>query len=253
MDVMCYIFVTLVLLFCNTFALDLKRESVEWGTTLALSAGSYIFYKSGPFFDEPLLEGSTDKPLTHETVPTTWLISVSALTAAGTMAIPPESNDFETRYHYAKGLVQAFAVNSFLTTLGKDITGRYRPNADARMAANYDEHKLRDSFPSGHSSTSFAVASYLSLYIWEATAEGGTSENIGKALLTAVLIGSAGWIGYTRIEDNAHRPDEVLTGAALGTVVGVGAFYYQHSNIRKEAQSGAVSASPIGISFTWRF
>lgn len=250
---MCYIFVTLVLLFCNTFALDWKRETAEWGTTLALGAGSYIFYKSGPFFEEPLLDGSTDKPLLPETVPTNWLISVSALTAAGTMVIPPESNDLETRYQYAKGLVQAFALNSFLTTLGKDITGRYRPNADARLAANYDELKLRDSFPSGHSSTSFAVASYLSLYIWEATAARGTSENIGKALLTAVLIGTAGWIGYSRIEDNAHRPDEVLTGAALGTAVGMGTFYYQHSNVKKNTPSGEVSASPIGISFTWRF
>jgi len=251
--VKCYIFVTLLLLLSNTQALDWKRETVEWGLTMGLAAGTYASYKSGPFFEEPLIGGETDKPLVDETVPTTWLMSASALTSVGILAIPPSHNDLETRYLYAKGMAQAFVLNSFLTIIGKDIIGRYRPNADARIVEGYSENKLRDSFPSGHTSTSFTVASYLSLYLWEAMDRGSTPEEIGKGLVTAVLAGTAGWIGYTRIEDNAHRPGEVLTGAVLGTAVGVGTFYYQHSRVENRNIAAEISAYPMGITFTWRF
>lgn len=249
----CYISITILLLICNTFALEWEREAVEWGITLGTGAGAYALSRSGPFFEEPLFGGETDKPLVDETVPSKWLYSVSALSAAGILAIPAPNDDIQTRYLYAKGMVQTLAINSFLTTLGKDFVGRYRPNADARAAAGYDEKDLRDSFPSGHASTSFAVASYLTLYLWEATGEGADSENIAKGLFTAILAGTAGWVGYTRINDNAHRFDEVLAGAALGTAVGAGTFYYQHAQAEKEAPSGKVSVSPIGITLTWRF
>ncbi len=237
----------------NTFALDWKRETVEWSLTCSAGAGAYACWKSGPFTDEPLIVGETDKPLVPETVPNSWLMSVSALAGAGVIAIPPSQNDLETRYIYTKGLVQTVALNSFLTTLGKDITGRYRPNADARQAAGYDETRIRDSFPSGHTSTSFAVASYLSLYLWQAVDSESESEKIARGFFTAILIGTAGWVGYSRVEDNAHRWDEVLSGAVLGTAVGAGTFYYQHSQAEGRIPTGQVSAYPMGINITWSF
>jgi len=243
----------LIFIIVTAPAIDWRREAIEWGISGVAGTGAYILYETGPFFDEPLIGGDTDAPLIEETVPTKWLVAGCAVAGASILAIPPSNNGLETRYYYAKGFAQAVTLNAFATSLGKDIVGRYRPNADARDGASYDDSSLRDSFPSGHSSMSFTAASYLSLYLWEATGDNrSASEIIGKSLLTAALAGSATWVSRTRIEDNAHRTDDVIAGAALGCAMGAGTFYYQHLRVNKIANAD-IALSPTGITLIWRF
>lgn len=62
------------------------------------------------------------------------------------------------------------------------------------------------SFPSGHTSTSFAAAATLhNRYGWEAA-------------LPAYLVAS--FVGLSRVEARKHRVGDVLVGAAVGTAVG---------------------------------
>jgi membrane-associated phospholipid phosphatase len=62
------------------------------------------------------------------------------------------------------------------------------------------------SFPSGHTSTSFAAAATLhNRYGWEAG-------------LPAYLVAS--FVGLSRVEARKHRVGDVLVGAAIGTTVG---------------------------------
>lgn len=63
-----------------------------------------------------------------------------------------------------------------------------------------------NSFPSGHTSTSFAAAATLhNRYGWEAG-------------LPAYLVAS--FVGVSRVEARKHRVGDVLVGAAIGTTVG---------------------------------
>src|SRR3546814_15889307 len=62
------------------------------------------------------------------------------------------------------------------------------------------------SFPSGHTSTSFAAAATLhNRYGWEAG-------------LPAYVVAS--FVGLSRVEAKRHRVGDVLVGAAIGTVTG---------------------------------
>ncbi len=240
----------LVLLAGNIFALNYTHEAVEWGATGLVGLGVYSLWRCGPFFEKPLFGGETDAPFVDETVPNGWLVISNAGIGAAIFAIPTEMG-MEDKYGYAKGFVQTQVLNSFLVLIVKDVTGRYRPNADAKSLAGYKERDFRDSFPSGHTATCFATATYFSMYVWTAFGENDSNgEIIGKTVLTAALYGLASWVGYTRVQDNAHRTDDVIAGAALGSAAAAGIFVFQHNRGR-----AALELNPVegGISLTWRF
>jgi len=75
------------------------------------------------------------------------------------------------------------------------------PEADPLLGAS------RWSFPSGHAATAFAGAVALT-YLWRA----------GAPLF--FLLATA--IAFSRVYVGVHYPSDVLAGAALGTVVGLG-------------------------------
>jgi len=77
----------------------------------------------------------------------------------------------------------------------------------------------RKSFPSGHSSISFALATYGSLvigghFVWGDGATRG-SRTLGIAAQTA-LMGAAAFTTASRVDDGRHHLGDVMTGAALG-------------------------------------
>jgi hypothetical protein len=84
----------------------------------------------------------------------------------------------------------SFAVSSLLTTGLKEITNVKRPDSDAR-----------DSFPSLHASSVFAIA---------------TMESHYHPDYAPLWYAGATLIAYSRVDLNRHRITEVLTGAAIG-------------------------------------
>jgi len=88
-------------------------------------------------------------------------------------------------------------TNAAVTYFLKYSVGRERPNSE-----NYR------SFPSGHTSNSFAAAAVIhELY-------GDTFGAIAYAIATMV--------GISRINDNKHYLSDVLVGAGIGTAIGRG-------------------------------
>lgn len=149
------------------------------------------------------------------------------------------------------GLLIALALTSFVTDVLKNAVGRPRPDLLARckpapgtptdvlvgvdVCTETRHHVLHDgwrSFPSGHSSFSFAGLGYLSLFLAGQTrvfVVGAGSGEEGKAvfargdlvraLLCLAPLGGAAMIAISRCEDYRHDVWDVCTGALLGYVV----------------------------------
>ncbi len=91
-------------------------------------------------------------------------------------------------------LIRAQALNGVLTTALKFTWARTRPNGGPR------------SFPSGHSSASFASATVIESHLgWKA----------GVAAYAA-----AGFIGWTRVRGNHHWLSDVVFGSMVGVISG---------------------------------
>jgi membrane-associated phospholipid phosphatase len=102
-------------------------------------------------------------------------------------------NDHFRSFGYT--LAQAYTTNFVLTQGIKLATHRMRPDGSAS-----------DSFPSGHVSSSFAIATVVTNYY-------GKKWGIP-------LYAFAGLVAVSRIEKGLHWPSDVVAGAALGYISG---------------------------------
>lgn len=116
-------------------------------------------------------------------------VAASAAFVAGRFA--PQGRFRSMTYDFGQALV----VNGAYTGLIKVAAGRQRPDGSSNQ-----------SFPSGHTSTTFALASVADRhYGW-------------KVGLPAYAL--AAGIGLSRVESNKHYLSDVVAGATLGLVVG---------------------------------
>ncbi|CAF1093839.1 unnamed protein product [Adineta ricciae] len=165
----------------------------------------------------------------------------------------------------------ANCANSFLTNVGKVTVGRLRPHFipscfnkfsykdfcgdPNEWIVNYTclgessdlvkekdgAHDIRQSFPSGHSSSAFCGLIFLALYIHRVW----NYRNIGLLpyVMEMLCFALAAYIGITRITDNRHHATDVLSGAILGTVVAVIAFRYMVKSFKRSVLSDLGSGS----------
>ena len=89
--------------------------------------------------------------------------------------------------------LESSIFSSFVTKLGKKIAGRERPN-----------HSDNQSFPSGHATNAFAIATAIATDYRDKPAV----PIIAYALATSVAI--------ARVHDNVHFPSDVVAGALIG-------------------------------------
>lgn len=155
------------------------------------------------------------------------------------------STPYRNAFLFEKSLVYTYT----LTEITKKIVKRYRPdNSDSR------------SFFSGHTSTTFAAATFLFLELNEVYRNTAMLRNDPLLLKTAqtisfsVLYGWAAYVGYSRIRDNKHYLSDVLVGASVGTLISY--LLFQQYN-PKENESDNISIysynDTLLLSFSMKF
>ncbi|KAL8339307.1 hypothetical protein RB601_005833 [Gaeumannomyces tritici] len=168
------------------------------------------------------------------------------------------------KHHVALlGLLVGLAVTTLVTDVVKNAVGRPRPDLLARckpaagtprdvlvdwtVCTETAHHLLHDgwrSFPSGHSSFSFAGLGYTALFlagqlrvfsargldggngndddatvVAERTVQAHAGNDLGRALLCLAPVLGAAMIAISRCQDYRHDVYDVCTGALLGSVV----------------------------------
>jgi len=123
---------------------------------------------------------------------------------------------FEAYGHFAKdqraravaidGLSASVISAGILTPLMKFTVGRVRPNASDRTF-DFKPFSGNYSFPSGHTTQAFAVASVIAAHYDNWWVQG-------------LSYGLAGVVGYSRVEQNSHYASDVVAAAIIGTAVG---------------------------------
>jgi hypothetical protein len=104
--------------------------------------------------------------------------------------------------------------------------GRSRPS-DNQGAYRFEPFSGKDSFPSGHSTEAFTLATVI-------------AEHYDSLWVKLSSYGIASMVGYARLNNNSHWASDVVAGAAIGTVVGhvVVHFNQNHRNVLLQPMVG---------------
>jgi undecaprenyl-diphosphatase len=111
--------------------------------------------------------------------------------------------------HYIVPLLGVWLISGLVNTAIKHTVQRNRPSL-LPFAMPQEGFKY-NSFPSGHTVTSFAIAGLILIWTW----------NGPKRWLGCLAIFWATLVGFSRIYRGVHWPSDVLAAAVLGLLTAV--------------------------------
>jgi membrane-associated phospholipid phosphatase len=200
-----------------------------------------------------MAEGGSARP--------SWEVPGWAVTAAGgLLGVAMIGSGDDSRWYHLKGLAEGLATGCFVTGGLKVLVGRHRPTWDPATDLPGD----RRSFPSGHSTQAFAIATYANLYlrghVFDRHRDGSEWPAYELATYGAIYLGAAALAGERVLHDRHHLTD-VVVGAALGTATSALFYWYQerrYKNHERKERDSLVVAPFVGaetagasLSFTW--
>ena len=165
---------------------------------------------------------------------------LASLLTPGLLLAEPADEYLRFATMYGETLLTAYALKE----LGKHWFSRARPFL---YYQDYPEEKIGegdayDSFPSGHATMAFAGAAFTS-YVF-ATYH---PDSVWRILVTVASYSLAIATAAMRVASGNHFPSDVLTGALLGTLVGVGIPFLHRSLASKQELTASVT--PFGVAF----
>jgi len=212
-------------------SLKLAPELGEWGLTGAVFYTARKIDKMSVWTSISFLEGATDRAYTENTIFSSTLYAVAGGAALGIGFLPNNDGWLQiSHYRHGKGIIEALSATFLVTNVVKNVVGRKRPSFD-----NYPESERIDankSFFSGHTSISFTLATYSSLYVMDYIG----NNDIFKAGKWLYLTGShalAAYVGYTRVIDNRHFVSDVVAGGVAGSTIALLVYSYQNKILKQ--------------------
>ena len=127
------------------------------------------------------------------------------------------ADDRRSQAVFLDGLSASLIASAFIAPALKYTVGRERPTYQSNPY-EFRPFTSHNSFPSGHATQAFAVATVI-------------ASHYPSWWVQVVAYGSAGLVGYCRIEQNAHFTSDVVAGALIGWSVG-------RSVVRHNGESG---------------
>jgi len=126
---------------------------------------------------------------------------------------------------------EAIVVSAGITYVIKGLAGRQRPSHagvndpdDFSFGGGFTSGGA-SSFPSGHATAAFAVATVVTLetHRWWPRS---------TWYIAPMMFGGASLVGVARLYTNAHWASDVIMGAGIGTLTGLKVFRYNHVTSR---------------------
>jgi hypothetical protein len=127
--------------------------------------------------------------------------------------------------------LEAAVFAGILTNVFKEVFGRVRPYASDGQSI-FEPFSGNKSFPSGHATTAFAVASVIAM-----RSDGWIIPTIAYGLATVVA--------FDRINDQAHFASDVFAGAVIG--LATGRFLVNRHRRQAEAERARTEVSLVPI------
>lgn len=189
--------------------------------------------------------GSLDKDIIPNSIFYSRLASNILLNMFTDSEITKDS--YKNIFVFKKSLIYTYVLTEYV----KSVVKRTRPDGEDNR-----------SFFSGHTSTTFAAATYLWKELddfyenWDVTKSDNTLKNVFEVSTFSVLYGWAGFVGYSRIRDNKHYLSDVIIGAAVGTLISH--FVYEIYNeddagLMNNFNLAVSSNNTLGLSFNINF
>ncbi|GLT69203.1 hypothetical protein SLA2020_413720 [Shorea laevis] len=218
-----------------------RNHMQDWVILILLAVIEIILYLIRPFHRFVGKDMMTDLkyPFKHDTVPA-WSVPLYAVLLPIAIFVLfytcRARGDVYDLHHSILGLLFSVLITGVLTDAIKDGVGRPRPDFFYRCFPDgkdlYDKwgevvchgkdsvikegHK---SFPSGHTSWSFAGLGFLSLYLSGKVKVFDRRGHVAKLCIVLLPLLLAALVGVSRVNDYWHHWQDVFAGGVLGLVV----------------------------------
>jgi len=224
---------------------------VRWdrGDWLTVGAGAAAVLGAGLLLDHPVDQAvvRNARPSWDSAARTVQKLGgpASVAIAGGTYLAGVAFKDPEVRATGIDTMVTMGIAQLLIVLPLKAAAGRSRPEEGQGA---HDFHSLNggQSFPSGHTTQAFALASVI-------------SEHADRPWVTGVSYGLASLVGLARVEQRKHFTSDVVAGALVGTFVGKAVVSYNQSLRARPGSKVAMSFAPSfqpgggGLSVAVRF
>ncbi|XP_004135081.1 lipid phosphate phosphatase 2 [Cucumis sativus] len=216
-----------------------KNHLHDWLILLLLVVIEVVLVSIHPFYRYVGKDTMTDLkfPFKDNTVPV-WSVPLYAviLPILIFLIVYIRRRDVYDLHHAILGLLFSVLITAIITDAIKNGVGRPRPNFFWRCFPNgieaYDrtgdvicngkESEIREghkSFPSGHTSWSFAGLGFLSFYLSGKMQAFDGKGHVAKLCPVLLPLLGAALVGVSRVNDYWHHWQDVFAGAIIGLVV----------------------------------
>lgn len=141
--------------------------------------------------------------------------------------------DLKARNVAMDGIAASIIAGGLITPALKVVVGRERPSTTT-STFRFKPFSTNSSFPSGHATEAFAVAAAI-------------AENYPTLWVECLAYGTAGLVGYARIEQNAHFASDVVAGSLIGWAVGRAVVHRNDGPADPKRLSWTPYATPNGV------
>ncbi|KAJ7083837.1 PAP2-domain-containing protein [Mycena crocata] len=223
----------------------LMSYAPDWIITIGLAAAFFALDKVHGFKREFSLEDTSLRHThaVHERIPNfaLYMIAIVAPVVLQMVINLATIRSWWDLHNGLLGLVLGLSITGAITQFTKITVGRPRPDVIDRCqpipgsvdpiyglsnssicTTAQDTYIMLDgfrSFPSGHSSLSFAGLGFLAFYLAGKLHLFDQKGHAAKAWLSLVPFAGAALVAISRTMDNRHHWQDVLVGSTLGTVV----------------------------------